>query len=210
MTVTNYQTYPQFPSSGSGGGGASLIERIEFDDDPYYDMAIPAEGDFLDVELLNLRFSADQNTLAYAVSTDSKATWIHDPINLDCYWLIRTKNNGAAGTTNLASGDTLGINVGVQYLAGPALFGITAAFRIYPGSPDYLFQMQGRLMIDDWNASKPIIYEPLFTYVNPYATVTPTPARATHIRWRPYGNADVDPTSGVTMTGVLSLFAGAS
>jgi hypothetical protein len=166
----------------------------------YFDVALPSGYSLFSIKIQDLQFSAS-DFIAAAFSFDNGATFLNDVVNFDSYSAGlyfgddtqdgNLVGGGSIGDATLFNfGDPVGSNDAIPPMVDIA---------IKPGSASSLAGLYGFLSVPRTSSTRRAVM--LENYVNPDATVTPTPARATTIRWLPYGNGDVaPPTGGHTVT----------
>lgn len=173
----------------------------------FIDLDLPSGYIQFRIEFYGLKFGSgsDSYNFAAALSFDGGDTYLNDigDPGFDSYWNAVINKTGSAAVDSSGTSDAL--MTFPTYSAGSP-FSMRLSVDLFPGSADSLAQsiytavsdIAGSLLTSIGQAS-----------INPAATVTPTPARADHIRFAVYdGYGEIKPPHvGVQITaGTYRLF----
>jgi hypothetical protein len=175
-----------------GGSGLALIDSG----------TISSPVEVLDVELPSGYFvfqfffaSWDFNSSDYLsalFSFDGGSVFLCDTTNWDSYRIRASKH--LIGNLVAATFDD---SVMISNAPNPGITPIHGSFDIFPGNNAEFSSIFGRYA----GIGQQHLSHSMHCHVNAEAIVVPTTARATHIRWQPYGNGDSNPpTGGGTIT----------
>lgn len=185
MTITNYQIYPQFPSSdGASSSGLVLIDSgiisssVPWIKYPSAGIALPSGYLWFELMVAGIDFSgfaSGYEGLSFAASSDAGVTFLNDTANADSY------------LTYFAPGTPDMIGVLSDYFS-PNSFGALVRAAIYPGSVNKMFSVISYFAgLKDSNI---VGNQPCITTPNPNATTPPSASRINLIRVKAYDDGD--------------------
>ncbi len=176
----------------------------------YFDLALPAGYVSFLIELTNI-FLSTPDAFELSISQNGGTSFINDPTNFDTYSMVGnevfvpftapiTLAGGIVGNSDSLV-DLVALTVPTQ--VDGIDFGISSEIRLFPGSASALPSGRSR---STWEknigtGAPNLGFTDISFVLNPAATIPPTKARVTTVRFQPYGNGDANPpTSGQTIT----------
>lgn len=180
----------------SGGTIAAPVE--------YFDVTLPSGYDRFFMSLMNMTVSVEASDyLTLAFSADAGSTFFCDDEEFDTYGYAGIYSN-LSGTANVASIDNDSLMQLALGLNGPNDIDL----KIFPGSATHSPRVLMERVIDAYAANLSFGTEWMLGFLNPTATITPVYARMNLVRVLPYGDGDMPPTSGNTITGGSWVLSG--
>lgn len=167
----------------------------------FIDLVLPSGYVQFKLNVSGIQYTS-QDTMGIGVSYDAGATFINDTVHSDSYF-EQGVTSSQSGLFNLVNTNPLmDINQGTQGVGQKPAY--NTVYDIFPGSATDLFSLMylsfarnGTNFLAEFGAQG----------LNPNATVAPTLGRVNLIRLLPFGNGDIPPTSGETITaGFWTLF----
>ncbi len=192
-------------ATGTGGGGGLALLSSGTITSPvaYFDVALPAGYIQFKLNVSGVQYSF-RDTMGIGVSYDGGATFINDTSHSDSYFEQGMFSAGTDPVTALHNVNALmDINQGSQVVGANPPY--DTVYDIFPGSVTETFRLM--YMSSCWSNVVGSFVEFGTQGLNPNATVPPTAGRVNLMRLLPFGNGDIPPTSGETITsGSWTLF----